>query len=84
VEDSGQGIEPGFLPHVFKKFRRDNGTAVRRHGEMGIGLALVRQLAELQGSRVEAHSGGLGRGSLQALATARRGDARSTCDIFVL
>lgn len=63
VEDNGQGIDQDFLPHVFEMFRQADASATRKHGGMGIGLALVRQLAELHGGRVEARSEGMGQGA---------------------
>jgi two-component system, chemotaxis family, CheB/CheR fusion protein len=63
VEDNGQGISPEFMPYVFELFRQNDPGLTRRHGGMGIGLALVRQLVDLQGGRVEAHSDGEGKGA---------------------
>ena len=63
VADTGQGIDPGFLPHVFEMFRQADGSNRRRHGGLGIGLALVRQLAELHGGAISAESAGPNRGS---------------------
>jgi signal transduction histidine kinase len=63
VTDSGQGIDPEFLPHVFDRFRQADGTPTREHGGLGIGLSIVRELVELHGGSVEAFSGGRGRGS---------------------
>src|SRR6185503_7470534 len=58
VVDTGQGIEPQFLPHVFEIFRQADATISRRHGGMGIGLALVQQLIHLQGGSVSVSSAG--------------------------
>ncbi|MEA2446266.1 MAG: two-component system, chemotaxis family, CheB/CheR fusion protein, partial [Thermoleophilales bacterium] len=63
VEDSGQGIAPEFLPHVFEIFRQADASSSRRQGGMGIGLALVKQLAELHDGRVLADSEGINRGA---------------------
>lgn len=63
VADSGQGIAPEFLPHVFEIFRQADASSSRRQGGMGIGLALVKQLTELHDGRVEADSAGADRGA---------------------
>jgi two-component system CheB/CheR fusion protein len=64
VADTGQGVDPALLPGLFEMFRQADGrTGGRRQGGMGIGLALVRQLAELHGGRVAAESEGPGRGA---------------------
>lgn len=63
VEDTGQGIDADFLPHVFEAFRQANGTTTRRHGGLGLGLAIVNQIVQAHGGTIEAHSEGLGRGA---------------------
>jgi CheY-like chemotaxis protein len=54
VEDDGPGIDPEFLPYVFERFRQRDSTGTRRHGGLGLGLAIVRHLVELHGGRVSA------------------------------
>ena len=63
VTDDGVGIEPTFLPHVFDRFRQGDTGATRRTGGLGLGLSIVRQLAELHGGLVRVESAGEGRGA---------------------
>lgn len=63
VRDTGQGISAEFLPHVFDRFRQANSTSARKHGGLGLGLAIVRHLVELHGGTVRATSDGEGRGA---------------------
>jgi signal transduction histidine kinase len=63
VADTGQGISPEFLPHVFESFRQMDAAQTRRHGGLGLGLSIVRQLAELHGGTVQAQSAGAGKGA---------------------
>jgi PAS domain S-box-containing protein len=63
VTDSGEGIAEGVLPHVFEPFRQADSSTTRRHGGLGLGLSLVRQIAAAHGGTVQASSTGLGRGA---------------------
>ena len=87
VTDTGAGISSEFLPHVFERFRQEDAGTKRRYGGLGLGLAIVRNLAELHGGCVTAHSEGPGRGTRfvvrlpspapppEEAAAARRADA---------
>ena len=63
VGDSGEGISNEFLPYVFDRFSQGDGKSTRSHSGLGLGLAIVRQLVELHGGTVKAHSDGPGRGA---------------------
>ena len=63
ISDTGQGIAPEFLPHVFDRFRQSDSSSTRRHGGLGLGLSIVSQLVELHGGTVKAESPGTGEGT---------------------
>ena len=63
VADTGHGISPEFLPHVFERFRQADASSSRRHGGLGVGLALVHDLIVLHGGSVLAQSEGEGKGA---------------------
>jgi PAS domain S-box-containing protein len=63
VSDSGIGIAPEFLPHVFERFRQAEGGTTRERGGLGLGLSIARQLTEMHGGTIEVSSRGLGQGA---------------------
>ena len=67
VQDTGDGIDPAFLPHVFDPFRQGDASMTRPHGGLGLGLAIVRHLAELHGGTISADSAGVDRGAVFTL-----------------
>jgi PAS domain S-box-containing protein len=68
VIDTGEGIKPEFLPFVFDRFRQADASTTRRHGGLGLGLSIVKQLVELHGGSVRVNSGGAGQGSTFVIA----------------
>ena len=64
VEDTGKGIAAELLPYVFDRFRQGDTSTTKRHGGLGLGLAIVRHLVELHGGTVSARSAGEGRGAV--------------------
>jgi CheY-like chemotaxis protein len=91
VVDQGEGISPEVLPHVFERFRQADSSTRRRHGGLGLGLAIVRSLVDLHGGAVTASSPGPGRGATftvtlplaaqAAPAPERRADAPAEADL---
>ncbi|MGH7314292.1 MAG: ATP-binding response regulator, partial [Candidatus Rokuibacteriota bacterium] len=63
VEDTGEGIDPEVLPHIFERFTQADTSTMRRHGGLGLGLTLVRHLVEAHQGRVGAESAGKGKGA---------------------
>lgn len=63
VRDTGRGINPDFLPHIFESFRQEDVSITRKHGGLGLGLAIVRQLVEAHGGTITADSPGEGLGA---------------------
>lgn len=64
VEDSGKGIDPAYLPHIFEPFSQEDATTTRSHEGIGLGLSIVRSLVELHGGRIRVASEGAGRGAV--------------------
>jgi len=64
IEDSGPGVPPEFLPHIFERFSQADGSSTRKHGGLGLGLAIVRHLVELHGGTVSATNRESGSGAI--------------------
>jgi PAS domain S-box-containing protein len=82
IADTGEGIAPEFLPHLFERFRQADASSTRRHGGLGLGLAIAKHLVELHGGAIRASSPGPGQGAtftvllpLRALETVEEPEA---------
>jgi CheY-like chemotaxis protein/anti-sigma regulatory factor (Ser/Thr protein kinase) len=71
VADTGMGISPEFLPHIFERFRQADQSTTREHGGLGLGLAIAKEISELHGGVLKASSGGRGQGSRFTLTLPR-------------
>jgi signal transduction histidine kinase/response regulator RpfG family c-di-GMP phosphodiesterase len=78
VRDTGQGISAEFLPYIFDRFRQADGTTTRKHGGLGLGLAIVRHLVELHGGAIRAASDGDGHGSTFTLSLPLASDTKAS------
>jgi signal transduction histidine kinase len=76
VSDTGAGISADFLPHVFDRFRQGDQSTTRVHGGLGLGLAIVRHLAEFHGGTVRAESPREGRGATFTVTLPRTRELR--------
>jgi PAS domain S-box-containing protein len=72
VEDNGPGVDTDFLPYVFDRFRQADASSTRRHGGLGLGLAIVRHLVELHGGTVHVENRAGGNGAVFTLKLPRR------------
>jgi signal transduction histidine kinase len=84
VSDNGQGIAPEFLPYVFDRFRQADGSSTRRHGGLGLGLAIVRYIVEMHGGSVSVESQGRNQGSTFTIELPRAAMIRPTGESFRL
>jgi signal transduction histidine kinase len=76
IQDTGIGIDPAFLPHVFDRFRQADGSMAREHGGLGLGLAIVHDVVVAHGGTVTAESEGRSRGATFTVRLPRAAQAR--------
>jgi PAS domain S-box-containing protein len=81
VSDTGSGIAPDFLPHVFDLFRQADSSSARRQGGLGLGLALARRLVEMHGGKIRADSPGEGMGATFTISLPARSGNRTTAEM---
>jgi len=81
VRDTGKGITPDFLPHVFDLFRQADSSSARRQGGLGLGLALARRLVEMHGGAIKADSSGEGQGAIFTITLPARSGHRTTTEM---
>ena len=88
VSDTGEGISPEFLPNVFEPFRQADGTSTRRHGGLGLGLAIASRIVEMHGGSISVASAGKGQGATFTVSipmvAARQTGLTSTIDSTTL
>jgi CheY-like chemotaxis protein/two-component sensor histidine kinase len=80
VRDNGAGIAPDFLPYVFDRFRQQDSSSTRKHEGLGLGLAIVRHLAELHGGEASAESDGKGNGAAFTITLPLNSDSAPSSD----
>jgi CheY-like chemotaxis protein len=80
VSDTGAGIAPEFMPHVFERFRQADSRLSREYGGLGLGLAISRELVELHGGTIRAESDGLGKGATFSVMLPRSIPSSDTLD----
>jgi PAS domain S-box-containing protein len=83
VTDTGVGIAPEFLPHVFERFRQADGSSTRNYGGLGLGLSIMRHLVELHGGNVTANSLGVGHGATFTIKLPIRVEGGTSLDTFI-